>query len=243
MSFGWWPVSFFPLWEVTVWLICRDLWVLALIPPLPPIERCGVREMSASCFLPGACSPSHSCALLCQPHLCPPHLAWRYHQMSPNVTGLFQLVRSLSLSPLSPLSSVLMHCWTKCTLLTVTQPPHGPTGSFTHPVVQPVFVKVHVHVWCKDSKISLFSLSPPHFLFLLLTLPGMREHPPIPVIDLADHIERLKANDGLRFSQEYEVRALNWSVSTIWMCFFVIISGWKFYVYASLIPYACILMD
>ncbi|XP_077955590.1 receptor-type tyrosine-protein phosphatase F isoform X14 [Gasterosteus aculeatus] len=34
--------------------------------------------------------------------------------------------------------------------------------------------------------------------------PGMREHPPIPVIDLADHIERLKANDGLRFSQEYE---------------------------------------
>uniref|UniRef100_A0A3Q2UAG7 Receptor-type tyrosine-protein phosphatase F n=1 Tax=Fundulus heteroclitus TaxID=8078 RepID=A0A3Q2UAG7_FUNHE len=34
--------------------------------------------------------------------------------------------------------------------------------------------------------------------------PGMREHPPIAVIDLADHIERLKANDGLRFSQEYE---------------------------------------
>ncbi|KAI3374255.1 hypothetical protein L3Q82_006102 [Scortum barcoo] len=34
--------------------------------------------------------------------------------------------------------------------------------------------------------------------------PGMREHPPTPVIDLADHIERLKANDGLRFSQEYE---------------------------------------
>uniref|UniRef100_A0A673BA31 Receptor-type tyrosine-protein phosphatase F n=1 Tax=Sphaeramia orbicularis TaxID=375764 RepID=A0A673BA31_9TELE len=34
--------------------------------------------------------------------------------------------------------------------------------------------------------------------------PGMREHPPIPVADLADHIERLKANDGLRFSQEYE---------------------------------------
>ncbi|XP_034065253.1 receptor-type tyrosine-protein phosphatase F isoform X11 [Gymnodraco acuticeps] len=34
--------------------------------------------------------------------------------------------------------------------------------------------------------------------------PGMREHPPIPVTDLADHIERLKANDGLRFSQEYE---------------------------------------
>ncbi|XP_039533390.1 receptor-type tyrosine-protein phosphatase F isoform X5 [Pimephales promelas] len=34
--------------------------------------------------------------------------------------------------------------------------------------------------------------------------PGMREHPPITVCELADHIERLKANDALRFSQEYE---------------------------------------
>ncbi|XP_060762520.1 receptor-type tyrosine-protein phosphatase F isoform X4 [Neoarius graeffei] len=33
---------------------------------------------------------------------------------------------------------------------------------------------------------------------------GMREHPPISVCELADHIERLKANDNLRFSQEYE---------------------------------------
>ncbi|GLD65327.1 receptor-type tyrosine-protein phosphatase F-like isoform X9, partial [Lates japonicus] len=33
---------------------------------------------------------------------------------------------------------------------------------------------------------------------------GMREHPPIAISDLADHIERLRANDGLRFSQEYE---------------------------------------
>uniref|UniRef100_A0A672MBG1 Receptor-type tyrosine-protein phosphatase F n=1 Tax=Sinocyclocheilus grahami TaxID=75366 RepID=A0A672MBG1_SINGR len=33
---------------------------------------------------------------------------------------------------------------------------------------------------------------------------GMREHPPISVCALADHIERLKANDGLHFSQEYE---------------------------------------
>ncbi|XP_063352637.1 protein tyrosine phosphatase receptor type Fa isoform X1 [Pelmatolapia mariae] len=33
---------------------------------------------------------------------------------------------------------------------------------------------------------------------------GMREHPPIAICDLADHIERLKANDGLHFSQEYE---------------------------------------
>lgn len=33
----------------------------------------------------------------------------------------------------------------------------------------------------------------------------MRDHPPIPVTDLADNIDRLKANDGLKFSQEYEV--------------------------------------
>ncbi|XP_023959660.1 receptor-type tyrosine-protein phosphatase F isoform X11 [Chrysemys picta bellii] len=33
---------------------------------------------------------------------------------------------------------------------------------------------------------------------------SMRDHPPIPVTDLADNIDRLKANDGLRFSQEYE---------------------------------------
>uniref|UniRef100_A0A8B9BHA3 Receptor-type tyrosine-protein phosphatase S n=1 Tax=Anser brachyrhynchus TaxID=132585 RepID=A0A8B9BHA3_9AVES len=35
--------------------------------------------------------------------------------------------------------------------------------------------------------------------------PGMASHPPIPILELADHIERLKANDNLKFSQEYEV--------------------------------------
>ncbi|XP_054115223.1 receptor-type tyrosine-protein phosphatase F isoform X23 [Callithrix jacchus] len=33
---------------------------------------------------------------------------------------------------------------------------------------------------------------------------SMRDHPPIPITDLADNIERLKANDSLKFSQEYE---------------------------------------
>ncbi|XP_027490946.1 receptor-type tyrosine-protein phosphatase delta isoform X34 [Corapipo altera] len=33
---------------------------------------------------------------------------------------------------------------------------------------------------------------------------GMANHPPIPILELADHIERLKANDNLKFSQEYE---------------------------------------
>ncbi|XP_074543676.1 protein tyrosine phosphatase receptor type Db isoform X14 [Halichoeres trimaculatus] len=34
--------------------------------------------------------------------------------------------------------------------------------------------------------------------------PGMASHPPVPISELADHIERLKANDNLKFSQEYE---------------------------------------
>ncbi|XP_061664067.1 receptor-type tyrosine-protein phosphatase delta isoform X15 [Syngnathoides biaculeatus] len=34
--------------------------------------------------------------------------------------------------------------------------------------------------------------------------PGMASHPPIPVMDLAEHLDHLKANDNLKFSQEYE---------------------------------------
>lgn len=34
--------------------------------------------------------------------------------------------------------------------------------------------------------------------------PGMISHPPIPISDFANHIERLKASDNLKFSQEYE---------------------------------------
>ncbi|KAM4584458.1 protein tyrosine phosphatase receptor type Db isoform 6-T6 [Odontesthes bonariensis] len=34
--------------------------------------------------------------------------------------------------------------------------------------------------------------------------PGMTSHPPVPISEMADHIERLKANDNLKFSQEYE---------------------------------------
>lgn len=45
------------------------------------------------------------------------------------------------------------------------------------------------------------------FVFKLypLSFLGMASHPPIPILELADHIERLKANDNLKFSQEYEV--------------------------------------
>uniref|UniRef100_A0AAQ4P650 Receptor-type tyrosine-protein phosphatase delta n=1 Tax=Gasterosteus aculeatus aculeatus TaxID=481459 RepID=A0AAQ4P650_GASAC len=35
-------------------------------------------------------------------------------------------------------------------------------------------------------------------------LSSMASHPPVPISELADHSERLKANDNLKFSQEYE---------------------------------------
>lgn len=38
----------------------------------------------------------------------------------------------------------------------------------------------------------------------------MMSHPPIPISELAEHIELLKANDNLRLSQEYEVRCFTW---------------------------------
>ncbi|XP_035273473.1 receptor-type tyrosine-protein phosphatase delta-like isoform X9 [Anguilla anguilla] len=37
-----------------------------------------------------------------------------------------------------------------------------------------------------------------------LHTPSMVSHPPIPITELTDHLERLKANDNLKFSQEYE---------------------------------------
>uniref|UniRef100_A0A4W5QNV8 protein-tyrosine-phosphatase n=1 Tax=Hucho hucho TaxID=62062 RepID=A0A4W5QNV8_9TELE len=38
--------------------------------------------------------------------------------------------------------------------------------------------------------------------------PGMMNHPPIPIAELAEHTELLKANDNLKLSQEYEVSGL-----------------------------------
>ena len=36
------------------------------------------------------------------------------------------------------------------------------------------------------------------------TIVAMMSHPPIPITELHNHIEALKASDGLKFSQEYE---------------------------------------
>lgn len=76
---------------------------------------------------------------------------------------------------------------------------------------------------CLSKSMCMFDVGPAGshsfllFFFPSLPLPplplaGMKEHPPIPVTEMADHMERLKANDGLRFSQEYEVRAMHLSV-------------------------------
>lgn len=149
--------------------------------------------------------------MLTQPLMCiaepaPPLFSSLSMTISPNLTGLSQ--RTQSLSPPRSLFSPLSPCIIEGSALsfTVTQPPHGPTGSFTHPVVQPVFVFICVNVTYKEKK-SLTLLSVPCLVFFFV--PGMREHPPITVANLSDHIERLKANDGLRFSQEYEVRAVH----------------------------------
>lgn len=130
-------------------------WVLALISPLSPVKHCEVREMSASCFLPGACSPSLSCAFLCQSHLCHSHLAWQYYQISPALSISLSLSVSLALSKYA--LPLIMHCWTNYTFLTV----------HSHIMVPPAasltlwFVSVHVQFQCRNSHSSLFVFSPP----------------------------------------------------------------------------------
>ncbi|XP_047444212.1 protein tyrosine phosphatase receptor type Fa isoform X25 [Mugil cephalus] len=58
-------------------------------------------------------------------------------------------------------------------------------------------------VGVKDSLLA-HSSDPVEMRRLNYQTQGMREHPPIAICDLADHTERLKANDGLHFSREYE---------------------------------------
>ncbi|XP_061744738.1 protein tyrosine phosphatase receptor type Fa isoform X6 [Nerophis ophidion] len=58
-------------------------------------------------------------------------------------------------------------------------------------------------VGVKDSLLA-HSADPVEMRRLNCQTQGMRQHPPVATCDLADHLERLRANDGLRFSQEYE---------------------------------------
>ncbi|ROL54969.1 Receptor-type tyrosine-protein phosphatase S [Anabarilius grahami] len=49
--------------------------------------------------------------------------------------------------------------------------------------------------------------------------PGMMNHPPIPISELAEHTELLKANDNLKLSQEYEEQDFYLVVNVYLSCF------------------------
>lgn len=66
-------------------------------------------------------------------------------------------------------------------------------------VFRPSLTTAFTVFWNGRSHFFLFKCVSSSFLI------GMASHPPIPILELADHIERLKANDNLKFSQEYEV--------------------------------------
>uniref|UniRef100_A0A6Q2XG17 protein-tyrosine-phosphatase n=1 Tax=Esox lucius TaxID=8010 RepID=A0A6Q2XG17_ESOLU len=57
---------------------------------------------------------------------------------------------------------------------------------------------------CSKAMSSQHPTDPVELRRINFQTPGMVSHPPIPISELADHIERLKANDNLKFSQEYE---------------------------------------
>lgn len=149
ISFGWWPVSNFlsGKWQCD-WFVktCGFLltsatnWVLWSQRCLPPASFRSMLTQSLMCIAVPAPPLSSS--------------AWWNHQMSPTCFNSSLLFSSLS--------SLFMHCWTKCTLLIVPQPPHGPTGSLTHLVVQLVFVQLSVQVWCRNGQVSPFLSPLPH---------------------------------------------------------------------------------
>nr|NVI75641.1 Leukocyte-antigen-related-like protein [Cucujiformia] len=62
----------------------------------------------------------------------------------------------------------------------------------TRPLIQP------------DINSTIVPSDPVEIRRLNFQTPAMISHPPIPISELSAHIERLKANDNLKFSQEYE---------------------------------------
>lgn len=55
-----------------------------------------------------------------------------------------------------------------------------------------------------DRELAVHPSDPVEMRRLNYQTPAMMSHPPIPVSELTNHIERLKANENLQFSQEYE---------------------------------------
>lgn len=93
-------------------------------------------------------------------------------------------------------------------------PPHTHTHFHMHMYMYnppPLLLPTPKHMWMQslistgvlgsNSDLSLFWSS----AFYLWLPAGMMNHPPIPISQLAEHTELLKANDNLRLSQEYEV--------------------------------------
>lgn len=205
MSFGWWPVRFFFLlsgnWQCDWFAVTR---VGSCSDPTPVTSWALWSQRDVCLLFPSRNSLTQPLMYI---SVSVPPLSFSFSMtILPNITSLslsIFLFLSVSLSLQVPPPS-LWPCIVEQTALT--------------------FLTVHSHImvlpaasltlWshqCLCKSVCSFDVriarthcyfSPP---LPPLPLPGMREHPPIPVIDLADHIERLKANDGLRFSQEYEV--------------------------------------
>ena len=55
-----------------------------------------------------------------------------------------------------------------------------------------------------DLNNSIIPTDPVEIRRLNFQTPGMISHPPIPVAEFAFHVDQLKSNDNLKFSQEYE---------------------------------------
>ncbi|ELU00302.1 hypothetical protein CAPTEDRAFT_229069 [Capitella teleta] len=67
-----------------------------------------------------------------------------------------------------------------------------------------VLIIIFVSVPVGDNTIHHPPNDPVELRRLNFQTPAMMSHPPIPITQLADHIEHLKANDGIKFSNEYE---------------------------------------
>ena len=53
-------------------------------------------------------------------------------------------------------------------------------------------------------QVNTFSIDPVQIRRQTFQTPGMLSHPPIPVACFEEHVERLRANEGSKYSVEYE---------------------------------------
>nr|NVI75590.1 Leukocyte-antigen-related-like protein [Cucujiformia] len=102
--------------------------------------------------------------------------------------GVFWIIGPIILALLLSLILVIMFLYRKR-----TQPCKTPDQTaVTRPLIS------------ADLNNSVAPSDPVEMRRLNFQTPGMISHPPISISELANHIERLKANDNMKFSQEYE---------------------------------------